>query len=545
MKTDRFDEEFRRKLLGLPADSGPDEVDRIHGFVVKHRPPVAGTGWPTLLGYAVGGLLLLGSLSYNLFQNHTNTQLLASLDSLRTAPLLVHHPIQPASSVNHTDTVYVTRYRDLVLRAPNLALAGAAPKDAQRPSKRFRQEDTESTALVSSDSAIKTRPSGGPQPTRDELVGELVSKSAGSANDPAKRPLRPGESPEKASDAFDKAGDPVVISERTTARRSPDSRSITTRRSTGKRGLTAEETSRRETGSARSRRDSPRNGEPVEPTQQQGPITERQTVPASGASLAAESGTARTAINPAIVATRLEPRSPALPGASARLNRSVLDLLTIQPRTSPTRQPFQIHWPTMSLAKAQYLAGVGFDVANSQLGVSLLGEVRFHPRWSLQAGVRLLSQTGYQYYTAEQFENQERQDFRSLYAPYVPQNYDLLNIDQSFTLLQLPLTVAYHYPLKQHWGLRFGLGTDIDLYARNRITFDYKESSREFEHGLYQSTVPVSLFSTVTVSVGLERSWKKWRFRAGPFISPQLKPVNYRREELNWGAKVQAFWTFR
>ncbi len=208
------------------------------------------------------------------------------------------------------------------------------------------------------------------------------------------------------------------------------------------------------------------------------------------------------------------------------------------------RGPFRLNLPTISLPNPQYFGGVGFMGGNEHLGGSLLGEVRLNRHWSVQTGIRLMALTGFDFHSDEDFKKEDGRDFRNLYAPNVAPGNEIQHIQQIYGLVQIPLTVAYHYPLGRAWGLRLGLGTNLDLLAHSRITFDFERSGRDFEHGLHESNVPVSLFNNATISAGVERQWKRVLFRASPYISPQLKRVSYKDDAFYWGGQVQVLWQF-
>ena len=214
------------------------------------------------------------------------------------------------------------------------------------------------------------------------------------------------------------------------------------------------------------------------------------------------------------------------------------------PAKQAAKRGFHLTLPHVSVAKSSLFAGVGAGGGNEHLSGSVLGEWRINPRWSVQAGLTYswLFREGYD--DDERFETRTQQDFRSLYAPNVPRTDEIHDITQTYRLFQLPLTVAYHYPLGRNWSLRFGLGTALDLNVLNRIGFDYRENSRMSLQGLYEATEPTHLLNNLTFSSGIERQWKGWLFRASPFISPQLRPVSYKPDNLYWGGQLQVLRRF-
>jgi hypothetical protein len=205
------------------------------------------------------------------------------------------------------------------------------------------------------------------------------------------------------------------------------------------------------------------------------------------------------------------------------------------------RQHITIKLPSISLANLKYRVGVSFDVGNEQIGGSLLSDVLLSKHWSMNTGLRFLNITGKSYYTAEQYLFDTKQDFRQLYAPYVPVNDDIINLDFQNFLLQIPIGITYRYPLRNDFTLLFSATTDLDLYVRQYINFDYKEDNRQFEQGTYKSTLSKSLLNNLEFSAGLEKKYNRMIFQIHPYISAQLKETAYKKEEFVFGAKMRFF----
>ncbi|WP_141110167.1 hypothetical protein [Dyadobacter psychrophilus] len=196
------------------------------------------------------------------------------------------------------------------------------------------------------------------------------------------------------------------------------------------------------------------------------------------------------------------------------------------------------------LKKMDYYVGGSLGAGNRQVAGSLLGELRITPKWSFQTGVGWTEITGDSYDTAEQFGQKTGQDFRALYAPFVTQNVDLLNIEQNYRLVQIPLTIAYHYEIRPNWALRFGIGTDLSINAQKDIHFDYKRDSQSFDKGEYNAKLSIKPINDITINLGLERRSNKFLFRVSPYISPQLRKTEFSNKGLLWGARVQALYKF-
>ena len=205
------------------------------------------------------------------------------------------------------------------------------------------------------------------------------------------------------------------------------------------------------------------------------------------------------------------------------------------------RKHITIKLPSISLANLKYRVGVSFDVGNEQIGGSLLSDVLLSKHWSMNAGLRFLNITGNSYYTSEQYLFATKQDFRQLYAPYVPVNYDIINLDFQHYLLQIPIGVTYRYPLRNDFTLLFSATTDLDLYVRQYINFDYKEDNSKFEQGTYKSTLSKNLLNNLEFSAGLEKKYNRMVFQIHPYISAQLRETAYKKEEFVFGAKMRFF----
>lgn len=205
------------------------------------------------------------------------------------------------------------------------------------------------------------------------------------------------------------------------------------------------------------------------------------------------------------------------------------------------RKHITIKLPSISLANLKYRVGVSLDVGNEQIGGSLLSDVLLRKHWSMNTGLRFLNITGKGYYTAEQYLFDTKQDFRQLYAPFVPANYDIINLDFQNYLLQIPIGITYRYPFRNDFTLLFSATTDLDLFVRQYINFDYKEDNSKFEQGTYKSTLSKSLLNNLEFSAGIEKKYNRMIFQVHPYISAQLRETAYKKEEFVFGAKMRFF----
>ena len=194
-----------------------------------------------------------------------------------------------------------------------------------------------------------------------------------------------------------------------------------------------------------------------------------------------------------------------------------------------------------SFANVKYRVGVSFDTGIDQIGLSILNEAILNKHWSINAGLRFINITGESYYTSEQYSFATKQDFRQLYSPYVPANFDLINLDFEHYLLQIPLGITYRYPIRKDFALLLSATTDLDLFVRQYINFDYKEDNNKFIQATYKSTLSKNLLNNLEFSAGLEKKYKRTIFQIHPYISTQLKETIYKKNAFELGAKMRFF----
>ena len=576
MKTEKFDEEFRRKLLGLPAEADPGEVERIQGFVNANKPALPSFGWGKLLLYGGSSLLLIGSLSYNVIQTYRNSHLQSSIDSL------AHRSVDPTASreVIRHDTVYITR-------------SGNAPESTSLPSSLVKitpqkpmeqtdanpSTDTQPRGSVAmerpkllkpgsenkSNQAVAVSPRSGstgsnlPVPTIDsrstvhkqrsegrELPGQLQTKTTESAASlpPVSverlitKKTRQTKEPETLPKSIPIGAEEVEkepltsnLSPATRASNRPSAKGRQTRSGKGKTGFTTEREGQLATN--QSLKQDQRTIKNPKAAGFTPVVTENAN------SNVAVSEFNRQTIRVELLASRKQVQSTqwAIISPSHLL---VVPKSELSARA--THRPWHLTMPTLSVPNAQYRLGAGFTGGSDQVGGALLGEIMLNRHWSVQTGVQLGYNQGFHFRDEQDFNEHQKEDFRQTYAPQVSSSADIQNIKQMTQLVQVPIQVAYHFSFGRQWGLRLGLGTDLKLWERSTVSFDYRESSRSSEHELSRSKDHVHTVNNLILSTAMERSWRKWQFRAGPFISPQLRPADYKRDDLSWGANLQVLY---
>ncbi|MCF2492437.1 hypothetical protein [Dyadobacter chenhuakuii] len=461
MKTEQFDDEFRKKLLGL--DPSDEEVDRIYNYVSSNGNMTPRFSWIKILIYGLAASLLVGSLSFNYVQNLTNKKLLSSLDSLKSRITSIELNSAQKTSLR-VDTIYIDRYIEKTIAAQNhqeLLYTRQGPhNEIQQPiNNPLTDESVQNLNFQPADS------SGMVIDKTDGTVGKSIARNNASGT---------GLNTYRSDDA-------VV---------------------------------EKESSEIKGNDNNPAN---------KAPYTNNENFLKAG----------KTILNSRIGNIHL---------SFTHLKLPVLKTPEKLPLFSKDKPKYYSESMKSVLKKMDYYVGGSLDAGNRQVAGALLGELRLTPKWSFQTGARWAEITGHSYDTAEQFGQKTGQDFRALYAPYVAQNVDLLNIEQNHQLVQIPLTIAYHYELSPNWALRFGIGTDLSIYALKDIHFNYKKDSQSFDKGEYNAKLSIKPINDITINLGLERRSNKFLFRVSPYVSPQLRKTEFSNKGLLWGGRVQALY---
>ena len=549
METERFDDEIRRKLLSLPENLSPDadsqarEAARIQAYVATHQTPPRFGSWGRLTGYVVGGGVLLTSLLYNLHQRNSVRRLQSTLDSLN-GQTAVSKPVLPRQ--NRVDTVYVTlsdnpRREETIRR--NKELNSTQNTDLQKLHE-------ENFTLNAPDSRAGTNR----QPVLTDTVlwpgyhrrADDVPARSGRVNRRERVPLpavplavaepgiRPASTPR---DSAMGAGSPETADVRvvgtttekrvSTLARQPQRSAGKPPKSAGRAGSIANTYARVEV--ARNR-----TGQPVaESSEPSLPVD----VPSSGLPV----GSSRFA--PQLVLLRHRPMDTVWHQPDLQ-ERVVWKPLPINPATATAtvRPHRRVSMPTVSMKNKGYLIGTDFQLTTRQLGGSLLGEMRLNSRWSLQTGLGYARVSGEKFATNNDYHDTHGNDFDRDHLTGLPPGTDLSNIDQHYTILQVPVMIGYFRPISKQWGLRLGFGTGVDVAAWQAYHFETKDKGHDDKHSLSLERQTVTPFNNLNLTVGAERSWKHWLVRVGPLAGWQWQSVGYRPDKLSVGGRLQVFY---
>jgi hypothetical protein len=203
---------------------------------------------------------------------------------------------------------------------------------------------------------------------------------------------------------------------------------------------------------------------------------------------------------------------------------------------------------SISLKNLTYRVGLGTDFYNGHLSAGLWTEIFFHKNWSVNVGLKSAEFREEDIHSEDGFEYKKGKAFRPNYAPNLPQKFNIEDIRSSNMIIQIPLNLNYHAPLKNGFAVIVGAGTVFDIAGKNRINFNFKDPSRggvtESSNPSLNSGVKTTFFNNVELSVGVEKRFNRFVFQANPYWTTQLQNVNYKPDLNSWGLRFRGLYNF-
>lgn len=203
---------------------------------------------------------------------------------------------------------------------------------------------------------------------------------------------------------------------------------------------------------------------------------------------------------------------------------------------------------SISLKNLTYRVGLGTDFYNGRLSTGLWTEIFFHKNWSINVGLKSAEYREDDIRSEDGFEYKKGKPFRPNYAPNLPQKFNIEEIRSSNMILQIPLNLNYHAPLKNGFAVIVGAGTVFDIAGKNRINFNFKDPARggitESSNPNLNSGINTTFFNNVELSVGVEKRFNRFVFQANPYWTTQLQNVSYKPDLNSWGLRVRGLYNF-
>lgn len=206
---------------------------------------------------------------------------------------------------------------------------------------------------------------------------------------------------------------------------------------------------------------------------------------------------------------------------------------------SPKKDRISIHIPKSLFENMHYRYGISADFGNEQTAFGLTNELLLNPNWAIYGGLRYTYLKGNEYYTGNQYNLDTKLDFKNQFASAVNTQGDFLNITFQNNFIQMPLGFTYRYPLNNNFKLLFTLGTDLDLFGKAFVAYDFSADGTKYQEGKSSSKISNPIFNNGLLSVGLEKKYKNYVFQVQPYLSAQWKTSIYKRNDVLAGVKFR------
>jgi hypothetical protein len=432
MKTEQFDDAFRRKIGGISPPFDDAEIDRINDYVNINKTPTFWGSYSKIATYALGTVLVTGIIASILTQHYENKDLRSQLISLQNK---IDKSATPSVIMN-TDTVYINRNQPSYLSLNSTIKKKMADiQNSRNTSVSFEQLSPAQKDKILTSYLLKKR---GDVANVIDNVNVLFQE---------KNNLQPS----------DKQEDRIVSQE----------------------------------GSSK---------------------------------ISAKSNTY-------------------FPENS--LAKNINKNLTFQQENSENSEENN---NSLSLRNLTYRVGLGTDFYNKNLSMGLWAEIFFHKNWSVNVGLKSTEYREDDIRSEDGFEYKKGKPFRPNYAPTLPKQFNIEDIRSSNMIVQIPLNLNYHAPLKNGFAVIVGAGTVFDIAGKNHINFNFKDPTRsgvtESSNPSLNSGVNTTFFNNAELSVGVEKRFNRFVFQANPYWTTQLKNVNYKPDLSSWGLRVRGLYNF-
>lgn len=495
MKTDKFDEEFRRKVENFHPPFNDEEIDRIQSYVGQHIPLSFWQRFGHVFTYSVGVLIIVTLLTTTVYKTYENKSLLKQLSVLNKqleqakADSLATTIAPKEIVVEKTDTVFVTKY---------------IPIHSNYESEVVESEITKNTIP-------NTFPKFANESTKDTKNNiKLTDKEHITTNSSENNLDKNVSKVRKAETSIRKDGNQNVESKYNSESANENAVSL---KSTNTKKADFVLTEQVSTNSIDA------------------------SLPISTPNSVAKE-TERFRFNNAHLSHR---------SYNFDENKAVFDLSRrdfILPKSSvkiSNKKSFKL--PTITLPNLKYRVGFGVEMADEYGGFNVLTDILVSKRWSITTGIGLST-----FFEDEDFDDEDefrrdtKKDFRKEYESRINDNSQINDIHINQALFKVPVYFNYRLPLPKNFTVLLTAGSNLDVYSRQFVSYSDQNSFRDKDHHRFSISGKTQLFNNLLFSTGIEKRWQKYSIHLSPYFITQLKPISYQEENWQIGIKLNGFY---
>lgn len=192
-------------------------------------------------------------------------------------------------------------------------------------------------------------------------------------------------------------------------------------------------------------------------------------------------------------------------------------------------------------------AGLGLDLEKNYVGKSFVAGVTVGKHWGLSIGLSKGVIQGQRYKDERVFMERNRFDFKKRYVPHIPPIplYAVKNIKTEAEVVRMPVAVNYRFPLEKAWTLYASAGTTFDLKVEEKFQFDLEKwNNKPIRDQVMAKPRQASVFNNANVGFGVEKQWNHFVVQAETYLAPSLKDCSFRQEKAPAGLRIRALYQF-
>ncbi|GGD83507.1 hypothetical protein GCM10011514_54480 [Emticicia aquatilis] len=510
MKTDKFDEAFRRKVENFHPPFSEDEIDRVQGYVNQHIPLSLWQRFGHIFTYSVGTLMILTLLTTTIFQANENKSLLNKISELnqqleqkstQTASKTVLKEKSSPVIVEKIDTVYVVKHIKHEIKVDDYEESIAAqPQTNSSENTPFENggDISENTAVAASKNSEKSISNLSKEETNKDNFSKNINKNTSNATN-------------KGYNTSKKRFETIAQQNSFVGNKSD--------LNSGGKSAPKDYSENKESKITQNT-DNQANNTTQTPANQ----SELEEVSLKTLSL---KDLKSKGYNPLGL-------SPAISFADRQLKTARW--------VDASSKKFGFRMPQITLPSLKYRVGLGSNIDNGQIGTSILTEVLFSKRWSMTTGLNV-SFLGFEHFGDEDdFKRKTERDFREQHDLDLPLSSPIKDIEAHQVLFRIPLYLNYRLPLRKDYTVLFSTGTDLDVNLRQITSFSHHDFIKENQQEGLTESIKVTPFNNWMLSTGIEKRWKRFSVQLSPYVSYQLKTLSYRNNDWLFGLKLNGLY---
>lgn len=191
-----------------------------------------------------------------------------------------------------------------------------------------------------------------------------------------------------------------------------------------------------------------------------------------------------------------------------------------------------------------YRVGLGQQWEGRTKAFGIWNEVLLGKHWSVQTGLSWQKLENQKFYNDRVFRDKTHEDFRRTHAKRLPPSFDIFNITTQSTLTRIPLGLTYRGDLGNAFSYLIGTGTNLNLRAKQVLSFDFKRPTNDFGQQSAERNLPFPLINNMLVSAGVEKRWSPIVLQVNSFVDTRIKTFPYLKDRTNVGLQIKLLYGF-